>query len=205
MKLQLSNKSETKKDSKPLSRRRGVLVSGGGVVIVAIGWWFGWMTPEAAKLTSVHVQEVAQQQLQEQLTLQLDTLKGEARQVRTSLPLLHRFEEAIPAKPEAPDLVVSIYNLATSDNVDLQTITDNSVSAAGSGYSTIPISLAVSGSHDGVEAFISGLYGLPRLITVQTVSLSGSGNVNSSASGTWTASISATAYTTSIPSAATAS
>jgi type IV pilus assembly protein PilO len=181
-----------------LIRRRAVLVSVAGIVVIALAWWFAWMGPEGHKLVAVRQQQTSDQQLQLQLDLQLIALKAEAKQVHAAAPFLRTFEAAIPSSPDAPDLVVSVYNLATKDGVNLQSITDDSVNSSGLGYATVPVSLAVAGPHDAVLAFVNGLYGLSRLVTIQSVSLGGNGNLNASNSAAYTASISATAYTTQV-------
>lgn len=172
------------------------------VVVVAIAWWFAWMRPESSKLASVRRQETEQRALQASLTAELMTLRAEAKQVHRASPFLDRFAKAIPAAPDSPEIVVQVYDLSVQDNVTLQSITDNTIDPTTSGYSTIPVSLSVSGGHDSLLAFLAGLYHLPRLLTVQSVSLSGKGSILSSGQESYSASIGATAYTTYVPSAA---
>lgn len=178
-----------------LLRRPLVAGSIAGVVVLSLLWWFAWMTPEAHKLAAVRQQQVNEQQSEVRLTLKLAQLSAEAKQVHAAAPFLGAFGQAIPASPDAPDLVVAIYRLAVQDGVSLQSVTDNSVVQSGLGYSTIPVALALSGPHDNVLSFVAGLYQLSRLLTVQSVALSGSGNLNSSGTSTYTATIAATAYT----------
>lgn len=171
-----------------------------GFLVLLIVWWFAWMQPESHKLDGIRQQEQQDQQRVASLRLQLAQLEAEAKVVRASSPFLKYFAAAIPSNPEAPTLVVQLYHLATQMGVKLQSVTDNTVTPA-AGYSTIPLEIAVSGPHDSVFNFVRGLYKLNRLVTVQSLGLSGSGDLNASGSGLYSASISATAYTTSAPGA----
>jgi len=190
--------------SRSLAKRPAVLVSIFGIVALALGWWFAWMSPEGSKLAGIRQQQIAERATETRLDLRLVQLKAEAKQVRAAAPFLKQFATAIPSIPDAPDLVVEIYHLSVNDGVSLQSVTDDSVQTGTLGYSTIPVALSVSGPHDQLLAFIDGLYHMSRLLTVQSVTLSGNGNLNSSSAANYTASISATAYTTSVPSATTA-
>lgn len=184
--------------SRGLLRRPVVAASMLGVVVLTLTWWFAWMSPEGHKLASIRQQQVSERQVELGLSLRLAALKRETSQVKVAAPFLQRFQLAIPPEPAAPSLVVAVYHLAVRHGVSLQGITDDSV-VAGAGYSTIPVSLSASGPHDNLLAFVRGLYGLQRLLTIQSISISGDGNLNSSSGAAYTASISATAYTTSVP------
>jgi len=180
--------------SRELFKRPIVIASLLGVLLVAIGWWFAWMSPESAKLASVRAQQVQAETTRSALLFRLEELQHDAKQAKAAATYLSRFGRAIPSYPDAPGLVVQVYDLATRDNVKLLSITDNSLIADGR-YSTIPVSVNVSGGHDNVLSFVKGIYSIPRLLTIQSLSLSGTGNVNQSSSVSTTATISATAYT----------
>lgn len=185
--------------SRALARRPAVLVSVLGVVVLVIAWWFAWMAPEGTKLAGIRQQQVTAQQTETRLDLRLVQLRAEAKQVKAAAPFLKRFSQAIPATPDAPDLVVAIYRLSVADGVSLQSVTDDSVQPTGLGYSAIPVAMSVQGPHDQLLSFIAGLYKMSRLLTIQTVSLSGNGNLDAPSFASYTASITATAYTTSVP------
>lgn len=184
-----------------LVRKPLVIVSIAGTLVLLVVWWFAWMQPESHKLSGIQAQE--QQDLQQVASLrgQLATLRAEQTVVRSDSPFLGMFAAAIPSAPQQPALVVELYHLANRTGVKMQSVTDNTVTP-GSGYSTIPVSISISGGHNGVESFVAGLYKLPRLVTIQSLGLSGTGDVNASGSVPYTATISATAYTTSVPGAA---
>lgn len=181
---------------KDLLRRPLVIASIAGTVALLVVWWLAWMTPESHKLNGIRQTEAQDQELVVSLRGQLATLQAEAKVVRASSPFLSRFAGAIPAAPNAPALVVDLYRLATKTGVSLQSVTDDVVSPGTTGYSTMPVSISVSGGHDAVISFVAGIYKLPRLLTIQSFGLSGTGNVNSPGAAPYTAAIAATAYTT---------
>lgn len=178
------------------------------VVVLALVWWLAWESPENSKLASVQQQQTTIEATQARLTTELALLQAEAKQVHVGLPFLKRYEQAIPTTPEAPQLVTELDALALRTGVTLGSVADNTLTppAKPGGLTTIPVSLSISGSHAQVLAFIQGLYGLPRLLTLTTVSLSvpAGGNVlNLHESLTYGATIGAAAYTTYAPPAAT--
>lgn len=178
------------------------------IIVLALVWWLAWESPENAKLASVQQQQTAIEATQARLTTELALLQAEAKQVHVGLPFLRRYEQAIPPTPEAPQLVTELDALALRTGVTLSSVADNTLTppAKPGGLTTIPVSMSISGTHAQVLAFIQGLYSLPRLLTLTTVSLSvpSGGNVlNLHESLTYGATISAVAYTSYAPPAAT--
>ena len=174
-------------------------------VVLLLGWWFAWMVPQASKLTTAHQQQSADQAAIVGLETRLSQLHGVAKKEVQAKQFLGTFAKAVPASPDAPQLVVEIYRLATAHGLHLQSITDNAVDPA-AGYSTIPLSLTVSGGRPGITRFVNGLYRLPRLVTVQQLQLTGpsTGDVLTGGGSHYQATISATAYTTSLSASSTA-
>jgi Tfp pilus assembly protein PilO len=171
-----------------------------GVIVVALVWWFAWMSPEGTKLSSVHAQ---QQQLQGQvgtLNATIGALKVEASQVPAILPYLAFFQSAIPPLPQSGDLTTELYNLSLKTGTFISSLGDSTTNATTGGYSVIPVQIQLTGTEAGVLNFIKGIYSLQRLVTIQTLSLQppgGGANLlkPTNAQG-FSASIGATAYTT---------
>lgn len=167
------------------------------IVALPLAWWFAWMAPEGARLASARATAQTDQIQKGNLAAELAQLVHEQQRFGAGDPLVKRFAAAFPASADAADLVVQVYNLANSTSTNLQSITDDSVTAAASTqYSTIPVSITVSGSTGAVNAFVAGLYQLPRLLTIQSLNLAGGAVNTAGGGGQQTASINATAYTT---------
>jgi type IV pilus assembly protein PilO len=173
-----------------------------GVVLIALVWWFAWMTPEANKLASANSQVQSDQSQISSLNTQIAALKVEDQQLPHLVHYLAFFSLAIPPLPESGDLTTELYDLSLSTKTVMNTLTDVATINTGKGYSTIPVQISLSGNHNSVLAFLKGIYALPRLVTIQSINLSPPGGQNlnqpSTASG-FTANISATAYTTYVP------
>lgn len=175
-------------------------------VALLAAWWLAWMKPQGAKLASARLQRVTDEATVASLQAKIAHLHAVAQREQKAKDFLDAFAGQIPSSPEAPQLVVQVYRLASRDHLKLESITDNAVDPAGAGYSTIPVSLTVSGPQGGITAFVSGLYHLPRLVTIQQLDLTGpaNGDVVVGGGGAYHATISATAYTTSVTATSTA-
>lgn len=190
-----------KTDQLALLKQRSVLITVGVVVVIALLWWFIYMKPESAKLASVEAHRTQLQNEQALLTDQLIGLEAEKRQVLASGSLLKRFSLAVPALPDQGLLVVQLDRLALAEGVTITLIGDNTIDppATGARYSTLPIDMTITGPFKRVQAFVSGIYQLPRLMTIQQLVLSGQGNVNAPNMAPFSATITATAYTLYVP------
>lgn len=174
-----------------------------GLFVLAGAWWFAWMSPQQRHLSSLHQQVLEGDLLEANLNAQLLQLQRESKELKASGGFPSRFERAIPPAADAAELVTQLYKLSQRSGVTLENITDDTVKAQSPAYSSIPVSISVSGGHNAVVNFVDGLYELPRLLTVQTLSLSGAGALNASSNAQYTATISATAYTTLVQPAST--
>jgi Tfp pilus assembly protein PilO len=184
-----------------LLKQRNVLIAAGVVLLLALLWWLLWMSPEASKLTSLQAQQTQLQSRQTLLSDQLFTLQQDRREVHAAAPFIRRFDGAIPSLPDQGLLVVQLDDLANASGVTITLIGDNTITppATGQSYSTMPISMTVTGGFAKVQSFVAGLYNLARLLTIQQLAYSGSANVNDGGNAAFTATIGATAYTTYVP------
>jgi Tfp pilus assembly protein PilO len=179
-----------------------------GVIVIALVWWLAWMSPEASKLSSVEAKQTQAQGQISALQTEIGSLKAQSTELTKELPYLNFFQSQIPPLPLQGQLTAQLYQLSLQTHTFISALSDNAVSPAtttSAGYSTMPISIQLSGSHNGVSAFLQGLYHLQRLVTVQQVSLTPpvqQPNLNSNANAPgFSAAITATAYTTYVPAA----
>lgn len=178
-----------------------------GAIVLLLLWWFVWMSPEGNKLSSVNAQQASLQVEIGSMNTTIAGLKQQSALVPSELPYLAKFNSAIPDLPESGVLTEQLYNLMNKTHTFISSLNDVTVTATTSGYSVIPVSFVVDGSHDQVLSFIEDLYNLPRLVTIQNLTLTPAGSANTNLlkkSGTqgFSASVAATAYTTFMPPAA---
>ena len=152
-------------------RRPRLLAALGALVLLAGIWYFAWWSPEGHKLASVQAQQLTAQQRVDQLQTSLNVLEHENSVVQRYRNFLTFFGSEVPVQPEQGQLVYQLGKLETADNVQLTSIDVSTTvpAATGSALSTIPVTMSVSGPHANVMKFLSDLYQLPRLITIQSV------------------------------------
>jgi len=151
-------------------KRPRTLITVGGVLVLLLGWWFFWMTPQSAKLTTVQTQiSTLQSQYQGlQLTLKAD----EAQSAKENLyaGYLKMFAQAVPAVPDAGGLTTELATLADSisPHLEILNITDD-LTVPGTPLGMVPLSLSIKGPRNDCFTFLADLYNqnkFPRLITV---------------------------------------
>ncbi|MGH9293330.1 MAG: type 4a pilus biogenesis protein PilO [Acidimicrobiales bacterium] len=152
--------------------RRAVLISVAAVVVILLVWWFAWMSPQGAKLTSVNAEATTKQQQLTSLEQVLQQSEHDAVLAKEEQKYLNKFTAAVPSLPEAGPLTTELFNLSKRTGVALGSLADDTTAAPATGslLSTIPLSISITGPHDHCNAFLQGLYSLTRLVTVQTVS-----------------------------------
>ncbi|MGH9169675.1 MAG: type 4a pilus biogenesis protein PilO [Acidimicrobiales bacterium] len=158
-------------------RRPAVWITVAATIIVAIIWYFAWMSPEGNKLSTEQAQE---SQLHTQLQQEKQVLaeyRTNQENLGTYNKLLGTFSTAVPPSEEAGPLATEIAALANSTGVDLTalgvpptaTALTNS-SGTDSGLYSVAVSIDVSGKWSQCMKFLNGIYTFPRLITVQSFS-----------------------------------
>ena len=79
----------------------------------------------------------------------------------------------LPSDTEVPGLLEDITNKGLLNGLEIQTI-DLLPEMAKEFYIELPISIVAKGSYHDLGAFISGMAGLPRIVTLHDFSITGS-------------------------------
>jgi type IV pilus assembly protein PilO len=87
----------------------------------------------------------------------------------------------LPSDTEVPGLLEDITNKGLLNGLNIATI-DLLNEQSKEFYIELPISIVASGSYHDLGAFISGMAGLPRIVTLHDFSISGGGNNSSNLS-----------------------
>lgn len=158
-------------------KRPRMLIAIGAVVVILAAWYLAWWSPEGSKLSSVQTQQQQAQQKVDSLSATLAEIAHENQIVQKYQNFLTFFGSEVPDQPEQGQLVYMLGKLEHSDDVQVTGIDVSTTAppATGSTLSTIPITMTLTGPENHVMKFLSDLYALPRLITIQTVSPSVSG------------------------------
>lgn len=154
------------------SLKRPRLLATVGAVVLLLGiWYLAWWSPEGHKLASVQAQQQQAQLKVDQLRTTLAAVEHESAIVQKYRNFLTFFGSEVPVQPEQGQLVYMLGKLERADAVQVTSIdvSTTAPAAAGSTLSEIPVTMSVSGPHDNVIKFLSDLYQLPRLITIQSI------------------------------------
>jgi Tfp pilus assembly protein PilO len=104
-------------------------------------------------------------------------------QIESSVPLVN---QAIPDAPDAIPLIIQMRNLANATGVTLSTVQMPAVPLLGSTQTTntktsvthppakqepLEFSMGVVGSYDGIQAFLTGILDMRRIVTIKSVSV----------------------------------
>ncbi len=194
-----------------LLKRRPVYITILLVVVLAIVWYLAWWSPEGGKLKNVNSDIATKQQTVSQLQVEIAGLRSETANNAADTAYESTFSNALPPGPEFDTLTESLYQLSRRTGTQVTSLTANTMVATTPApavpYSEIPISMTVTGPRQGVLDFIAGIYNpqyIPRLMTISTLSLSDSSAVNivKPSKVEFSASITAQAYTTFLPTSA---
>ncbi len=186
-------------------KRPAVLVSLAVVLVLAGAWWFAWMSPQGAKLSSVNQQETTKQAQLYSLQTELATSRYDVSLLQKYGSYLQRFTAAVPPTPEAQVLTTQLFQLAahTVGSRHLTALSDDTTAppTATQPLGEVPLTIDIAGPYDQCVSFLRGLYKLPRLITISSITPSPQSGPTSAGANLldvngqpYTMTISATAY-----------
>ena len=166
-------------------KRPTVLISVGTVIVLALLWWFLWMSPEGGKLSTIHSQIATLKTEYTSDEQQLVLVKSESKVVKQNYARLVQFGKAVPASPDQQVLTTQIYDLAHATGVQLTSFSDNTlIPPASTGLGEIPVAITISGNHTQCLNFLDNLYSPTfRLLTINTFTPSPSSSASTSSSG----------------------
>ena len=102
---------------------------------------------------------------------------------------------AVPNTADIFNYITALQNTATAAGVTVTTLSPTQpVAATGERFATIAVQMTVTGTYDDTLALIKGLYALPRLTSINTVSITGGGPTTNRSTALTTA-LALTAYT----------
>lgn len=165
-----------KTSSLDVLKNRTVLISIVVALLVVVIWLVAFFLPEGSKLSKLNTQE---QTLQTQVAAgnaKVAALKREALNTPALEAMSHQLSAAVPSTADIFNYITSLQNAATAAGVTVNTLSPTQPSATtGQSFSTIAVQMDVTGTYDQILAFIKGLYGLPRLTSIESVAINGGG------------------------------
>jgi Tfp pilus assembly protein PilO len=166
-------------------RRIAVLAAAVSAVLVIV-WYIALWRPQAHSLSAAHKARVAAEQRIGQLHGQAQQMETLVQQVPADSAKLKELQAALPDNPSLDAALVEIHQAAVAAAVQLVAVgpspvvtsTSASSSSASSssgtpGGQTITLTISANGSYPQLMSFVKLLTGLPRVVVIDRLQLSG--------------------------------
>jgi len=148
------------------------------VVGVLVGGYYYHIEELQQNLAKVQAEEVALKKDFEKKAFQAANLDAYRRQMVEMEESFGALVSQLPSDTEVPGLLEDITNKGLLNGLEIATI-DLQPEQAKEFYVELPIAIQASGSYHDLGAFISGMAGLPRIVTLHDFNISApSGNAN---------------------------
>lgn len=156
-----------------MTRRNLVLVFAAGLVVIA-AWFFLLWKPKGAELDAAHDREVAAEARASQLQVRLAELRDAERRRPELVADGERLAAAVPAEAQLADFLLAADRAADEAGVDFVSVSPSPVVASTTGGpAEVPLSIEVGGGYFRVLDYLDRLLALPRLVVLDTVSVTG--------------------------------
>jgi Tfp pilus assembly protein PilO len=157
-----------------IKRYRIPILTGVGAVILAIIVFAAWISPEGAKLSSLHAQQTQLESQQTHLQTELTTLKEQKRHLAANCQVLSKDLGEIPGTPSVDSFFNQVTALAVaSGDPSTPSISVTQAATAASGANPVAVTFTLGGTYGQMTAFLKGLDTFPRLFTVTNITING--------------------------------
>jgi type IV pilus assembly protein PilO len=142
----------------------------GGVLVVGLAAWFLLVHPQAGRVANLERQAV---DVQEKIDAYHQQVAAARSAPKIEVADVYRLAKAMPSKPDMPDLVLELSQLARDTGIRFESISPQQLLPIGS-YSVQPISVTFNGNFYNLADF---LYRLRSLVTVHGGRLDATGRL----------------------------
>jgi type IV pilus assembly protein PilO len=144
-------------------------------VLVLVGGYYYHIKNLQEQLVSVQAREATLKQEYEKKAFQVANLDAYRRQMVEMEESFGALISQLPSDTEVPGLLEDITNKGLLNGLEISSI-DLQPEVSREFYVELPIAIVASGSYHDLGAFISGMAGLPRIVTLHDFTISGDGN-----------------------------
>ncbi|MEM5536785.1 type 4a pilus biogenesis protein PilO [Neptuniibacter pectenicola] len=134
------------------------------IAIGAAGWHF-YITDKQVALKKEIAKESGLKAVYEEKAFQVANLAALRKQMEDVEDKFTELKKQLPTEKEVPGLLDDITNLGTDSGLDIGSI-ELAVESKKEFYIELPININVSGSYHQLGQFVSGIAGLPRIVTL---------------------------------------
>ncbi|QIB65845.1 type IV pilus inner membrane component PilO [Kineobactrum salinum] len=149
------------------------------LLVVTVGGYYYHIKDLQAQLGRVQAEEQTLKQEFEKKAFQAANLDAYVKQMEEMEESFGALVSQLPSDTEVPGLLEDITNKGLMNGLDIKSI-NLQPEQAKEFYVELPIAIAAAGSYHDLGAFISGMAGLPRIVTLHDFSIT-AGQAGSSA------------------------
>ncbi len=143
------------------------------IAIGAAGWHF-YITDKQVALKKEIAKESGLKAVYEEKAFQVANLAALRKQMEDVEDKFTELKKQLPTEKEVPGLLDDITNLGTDSGLDIGSI-KLAAESKKEFYIELPININVSGSYHQLGQFVSGIAGLPRIVTLHNYTIKPSG------------------------------
>lgn len=147
--------------------------------LVLVGGYYYHIKDLQLQLASVQSREATLKQDYEKKAFQVANLDAYRRQMAEMEESFGALISQLPSDTEVPGLLEDITNKGLLNGLEISSI-DLQPEVSREFYVELPIAIVASGSYHDLGAFVSGMAGLPRIVTLHDFTITANGD-NSSA------------------------
>lgn len=144
-------------------------------VLVLVGGYYYHVKDLQIQLASVESREATLKQDYEKKAFQVANLDAYRRQMVDMEESFGALISQLPSDTEVPGLLEDITNKGLLNGLEISSI-DLQPEVSREFYVELPIAIAASGSYHDLGAFVSGMAGLPRIVTLHDFTITAPGD-----------------------------
>ncbi len=171
------------------STRRIVVVAAASAVVLILIWYMALMRPQAHDLATAHKAHAAAEQKIDSLDSQIASLQALVKQVPADRVRLQALHAALPDTPSLDSALDQLHQAAASAGVTISAVSPSTPTSTTAGKSAstsssqmlpggpaITLGVTAAGSYPALMTFLRAMDGMPRALTIDSLSLaSGAG------------------------------
>ena len=171
---------------------KGVLIAIVAVAVLALGYFLDVQTQQE-KLDRITIKEKRLKddfEVKQAKAANLDAYKAQMLEMEDSFGAMIR---QLPSKTEVEDLLIDISQTGLASGIEFQLfkpLAEKHIEF----YAELPITLKMSGTYHQFGEFASGIAALPRIVTLENISIKGSKSTSKKGKGRLTMDVTAKTY-----------
>ena len=157
-------------------RNRVVLIAVGAGVAVLVVWFLFFWGPQGGRLSDARDRRDAAEERADQLEVQIARLRASQDRALQLTAQLEQLRVAVPEQPNLAQFLLDANDAAERSGIDFISVSPSQPSAGEAGEpAAVNLSINISGGYFQVLDFINRLEALPRLVVVDTLTLTPEG------------------------------